>query len=127
MKKLFVSILSILYLIVACGFAVNIHYCMGRVSNIEYAYGNSKTCSHCGMESKNGCCHSEFKIIKISGDQQTAKANIQIAQQPAIINHFSVAIFQSVQGSEKITPSKYYSPPDKRLSAVYLHNCVFRI
>jgi hypothetical protein len=127
MKKIFVSILSILYLIVACGFAVNIHYCMGRVSNIDYVYSNSKTCSHCGMESKNGCCHSEFKIIKISDDQQTAKANIQIAQQPAIINYFSVAIFQFVQGSEKITPSKYHSPPDKRLSEVYLHDCVFRI
>jgi hypothetical protein len=127
MKKVFVSILSILYLIVACGFAVNIHYCMGRVSNIEYSYSNNKNCDRCGMENKNGCCHSEFKVIKISDDQQTAKANIDIAQQPVIINYFAIAIFRSVQGSEKITASKYHSPPDKRLSAVYLHDRVFRI
>ncbi|HEX4374543.1 MAG TPA: hypothetical protein VHZ50_14675 [Puia sp.] len=127
MKKVFVSILSILYLIVACGFAVNIQYCMGRVSSIDYAYNHSKICSRCGMENKTGCCHSEFKIIKISGDQQTAKANIHIAQQPAVINYFAVNILQVAQGLEKITPSQYYSPPDKRLTAVYLHNCVFRI
>jgi hypothetical protein len=127
MKKLFVSILSILYLVVACGFAVNIHYCMDRVSTIDYSYNNSKTCDRCGMENKNGCCHSEFKIIKISDDQQTAKANIDIAQQPAIINYFAVNILQVAQGPEKITLSQYYSPPDKRLTAVYLHNCVFRI
>lgn len=127
MKKLFLIILSILYLIVACGFVVNIHYCMGRVSNIDYAYNNSKTCGRCGMENKNGCCHSEFKIIKISDDQQTAKANIHIVQQPAVINYFAVNILQVVQGLEKITSSQYYSPPDKRLSAIYLHDCVFRI
>jgi hypothetical protein len=127
MKKVFVSILSILYLIVACGFAINIHYCMGRVTNIDYVSGNSKTCGRCGMENKSGCCHSEFKIIKISDDQQTAKANIHIAQQPAVINYFAVNILQVAQGLEKITPSKYHSPPDKRLSDIYLHDCVFRI
>jgi hypothetical protein len=127
MKKVFVSILSILYLIVACGFGVNIQYCMGRVSSIDYSYNHKKICSSCGMENKTGCCRSEFKVIKISDDQQTAKANIDIGQQPALINYFAVTIFQSVQGSGKITPSKYHSPPDKRLTAVYLHDCVFRI
>ncbi|HSZ84762.1 MAG TPA: hypothetical protein VK787_01960, partial [Puia sp.] len=127
MKKVFISILSILYLVIACGFAVNIQYCMGRVSSINYACDHSKICSRCGMENKTGCCHSEFKIIKLSDDQQTAKANVDIVQQPELINYFAVNVLQVAQGLEKITPSQYYSPPDKRLSAVYLHNCVFRI
>jgi hypothetical protein len=100
---------------------------MGRFSTIDYAYRNAKTCSRCGMENKEGCCHSEFKIIKLSGDQQTAKADIQIIQQPGVINYFAGNILQVVQGLEKITPSLYYSPPDKRRTTVYLHNCAFRI
>ena len=127
MKKFLLSILSVIYLIVACGFAVNIHYCMGRISNIDYAYSNNKTCSRCGMENKRGCCHSEFKIIKLSDDQQTAKATIDIEQQPAIINFFTANFLQPVQGLQTIGSLQYHSPPDKRLSAVYFHDCVFRI
>jgi hypothetical protein len=126
MKKFFISILSVLYLIVTCGFAVQIHYCMGRISNVDYTYSHSKKCLRCGMENK-GCCHSEFKVIKISDDQQTAKANIAIAQQQEILNYFADNLLQTAQVIEKATTLQYHAPPDKRLSAVYLHNCVFRI
>ncbi|HLY69998.1 MAG TPA: hypothetical protein VKR53_09720 [Puia sp.] len=127
MKKVCVSILSLLYLVAVCGFAVNIQYCMGRVSSIDYAYSRSKTCSRCGMENKTGCCHAELKIIKLSADQQTTKAGIYVVRQQAVINYIAVNHLQIAQGLEKKTPSQYYSPPDHRLSAVYLHDCVFRI
>ncbi len=127
MKKIIAGILSIIYLTVTCGFAINIHYCMGHVSSVDYVYNNSKKCSHCGMENKKGCCHSEFKVVKLTDDQQLAKANISISQFPVAINTTAVNLLQGKQGSEKNSLTDYHSPPDKRLSNVYLHDCVFRI
>lgn len=127
MKKIIAGILSIIYLTVTSGFAINIHYCMGHVSSVDYTYNNNKKCGNCGMENKKGCCHSEFKIIKLADDQQLAKANISITQFSVEINSIVVNLLQGKQGSEKIATIDYYSPPDKRLSNVYLHDCVFRI
>jgi hypothetical protein len=126
MKKLALSILSMLYLVVACGFAVNIHYCMGHISNIDYTFQHSTLCKRCGMENK-GCCHSDFKIIKLSDDQQKSKANPALAGVSIQATCFSISDFQTPQGLQTVSPTKYFSPPDKRLSRVYLHDCVFRI
>jgi hypothetical protein len=127
MKKIVAGILSVIYITVTSGIVVNIHYCMGRINNIDYTYNNSNKCCKCGMENKKGCCHNEFKMIRLADDQQVAKANISIAQFPADINVMAVNLLQPAQGSEKITALDYHSPPDKRLSSVYLHDCVFRI
>ena len=127
MKKIIAGILSIIYLTITSGFAINIHYCMGRISSVEYTYHNIKKCGQCGMENKKGCCHSEFKIIKIADDQQLAKVNISITQFPVEINSIAVNLLQGKQGSESVAPTYYHSPPDKRFSDVYLHDCVFKI
>jgi hypothetical protein len=127
MKKIIAGILSIIYFTVTTGFAINIHYCMGHVSSIDYSYSNSKNCGQCGMENKKGCCHSEFKIVKLSDEQQVSKANISISQFPIEINSAVINLLQQKQGSEKITTTDYHSPPDKRLTDVYLHDRVFRI
>ena len=127
MKKIIAGILSVIYLTVTSGFAINIHYCMGHVSSINYTYSDSKKCGHCGMENKKGCCHSEFKVIKLTDDQQLAKANICISPFPAEINSGVTNLLQCNQGAERIATIDYHSPPDKRLSDVYLHDRVFRI
>jgi len=127
MKKIIAAILSIIYLTVSSGFAMNIHYCMGHVSSVDYTYSNNKKCGHCGMENKKGCCHSEFKVVKLTDDQQLAKASISISQFPVEINSTAVNLLQCNQGSEKIAAINYHSPPDKRLADVYLHDRVFRI
>ena len=127
MKKIIAGILSIIYLTITSGFAINIHYCMGHVSSVDYAYSNSKKCGHCGMENKKGCCHSEFKVVKLTDDQQLAKSNISISQFPVEINSILVNLLQCNQGSERIAATDYHSPPDKRLSNIYLHDRVLRI
>ncbi len=127
MKRILAIILSFAYLLLASGVAMNIHYCMGHVINIDYRYKDSKVCDRCGMENKKGCCHNEFKIVRLTDDQQTTKANIQLAQVQALIQVFDINLTQPTQGLEKIKTLQYHSPPDKRLTAVYLHDCVFRI
>jgi len=127
MKKFFLGILTFIYITVASGIVVNIHYCMGKLSEVDYGYSKNDKCGKCGMENKEGCCHNESKFLKITDDQQLAKANLNISQTPAEINIARVDFSLPVQGLEKNIELKYNSPPDKRLSSVYLLNCVFRI
>jgi hypothetical protein len=128
MKKLFLGILSFIYITLASGVAVNMHYCMGKLNDVEYVYNsNTDKCGKCGMDNKNGCCHTDFKIVKLADDQQLAKAAIDIAQAPAILPPVFVDLSQSIQGSNRFLALPYYSPPDCRDLPVYLSNCVFRI
>ena len=127
MKKFFLYLLSFVYLTIASGVAVNIHYCMGRVSGVEYSYHVSDKCDKCGMENKKGCCHNDFKIVKLADDQQLAKAQVAIEQIPAVLNSFFVDLSQPIQGKENFSAIPYHSPPDSHISIVYLSNCVFRI
>jgi hypothetical protein len=110
---------------VASGIVLNIHYCMGKFSEVDYGYSINDKCGKCGMENKTGCCHNEAKFIKLTDDQQIAKADISFTQFPAEINTVYINLSQSLQGIEKNL--QYHSPPDKRQSQVYLQNCVFRI
>ncbi len=73
MKRIIVGILSIVYITLASGIVMNIHYCMGQLSAVSYSYHDAHSCSKCGMENKKGCCHSDFAIVKISDDQQSMK------------------------------------------------------
>jgi hypothetical protein len=129
MKKALFSIFSLIYFVVASGVAVNIHYCMGQLSSVDYAYnkGNGDTCGKCGMENKKGCCHNESKFVKLTDDQQLAKAGITFEKPGTTINTTFLSFSIPAQGAEKSFALQYHSPPDPRLTSVYLHNSVFRI
>ena len=128
MKKLFLSLLSLIYITVASGVVVNIHYCMGKWSGTDYSYHtNEDTCGRCGMENKKGCCHSEFKIVKLADDQQQAKTNAGLSPIPLSVDVQFVDLSKSLQGSNKLTAFIYYPPPGITILPVYLQNCVFRI
>ena len=62
MKKVFVAILAIVYLAVASGVAVNVHYCMGKVASVDLIHSSEK----CGMKTNGGCCRDEPRLIKLS-------------------------------------------------------------
>ena|ERR1700688_1480265 len=129
MKKALFSIFSLIYFVVASGVAVNIHYCMGQLSSVDYAYNknNGDTCGKCGMENKKGCCHNESKFVKLTDDQQLAKAGITFEEPATTINTTFLSFSIPAQGVEKSLALQYHSPPDPRLTSVYLHNSVFRI
>jgi hypothetical protein len=127
-KKVFISILAILYITITSGVMVNIHYCMGKMTSVEYGNEKQKNCSSCGMEQKDGCCHTEHKFIK-SGDQHLFVKNIAdlsagyvvaVSETPAYpINDFYT--------SRVLLYSPSHSPPDNRQNNLRLYNCVFRI
>ncbi|NII25857.1 hypothetical protein HB364_12230 [Pseudoflavitalea sp. X16] len=128
MKKAIIAILAILYVTVASGVVVNVHYCMGRIASVEYGYDDHDVCSKCGMSSqKKGCCHTEYKLIKLQDEHQLVKASIAFSALPAIVPAQPPLFQQPLSGAHQYLALQYHSPPDSRLNSVYLSNCVFRI
>ena len=125
-KKIIVAILAFLYVSIASGVMVNIHYCMGDLASVEYGTDASEACGKCGMKEKKGCCHTEYKFVKLQDAHQLVKTAIEFTQLPAELPAYTVNndIFLKEQSHLSLN---YHSPPDPRVNEVYLHNCVFRI
>jgi hypothetical protein len=126
-KKLLTLLIAVAYLGITSGVMVNIHYCMGRIAEVNYGHDNQDKCSNCGMQQKDGCCKTEHKFIKSTADQLLVKSITQPA--PAVaeipINYpYSVTAPLAEAHS---TYLKYHSPPDKRLNDLRVYNSVFRI
>ena len=128
MKRFLSGILAVLYLAIASGIGISIHYCMGNKTGVEYSYHADHQCHRCGMENKPGCCHDEYKIVKISDDQLIAKAD-QSFQGASLPDAFpyTISFSSPLQGQGVLISGSYHSPPDPRASAIYSFNGVFRI
>jgi hypothetical protein len=125
-KKAVIAILALLYIITTSGVVVNVHYCMGTVASVTYGHEAPESCGKCGMEEKDGCCHSELKVVKLDDvHQQAIKASqiAQVAELPVVYFETTVAVYNSHKGFV----NSYHSPPDNRVNAIYLSTGIFRI
>lgn len=129
MKKAIIAILAILYVTIASGVVVNVHYCMGRIASVAYGYDDHDVCGKCGMSAaKKGCCHTEYKLVKLQDEHRLAQAQVTFLELPAETPvHPSLVDFSAVSPAGDAVFLQYHSPPDPRLNTVYLSNCVFRI
>ncbi|MDQ6756405.1 MAG: hypothetical protein M3004_05675 [Bacteroidota bacterium] len=128
MKKILLAILAIVYLGVSSGIAMNIHYCMGKISSVDVYHKAHDKCDNCGMKSSNcGCCKDEVKIFKLKDTHKLIYNDIKIFASVAIIeNHKN--IFDSVLPSAEIISSyNNHSPPASQGISLYILNNVFRI
>ncbi len=67
MKKVFVTLLTIGYLLMVVGVTVNKHFCGGKLSIISFfKIANEDDC--CGEGHIDHCCKDEVKWLKISSD-----------------------------------------------------------
>jgi len=128
MKRFAAGILAFLYLSIASGVGISIHYCMGNKTGVDYSYHADRECHRCGMENKPGCCHNEYKIVKISDDQLVAKGNL-VFQSATLIEAlpFNISVSSPIQGQHLLISGSYHSPPDPRASSIYSFNRVFRV
>lgn len=127
MKRPVVAILAFLYLVIASGITVNIHYCMGDFASVDYGIPVNDACNVCGMKEKKGCCHTEYKLVKIQDAHQLAKLTIEFAKAPAEPAPTTSARPEGLLSQLQAQELRYHSPPDERFNNVYLHNRVFRI
>lgn len=128
MKKIIVAILAFLYLGVSSGIAMEIHYCMGEKSGVEFYGGDNDKCGKCGMtEKKNGCCNDEHKFYKL--DNLHKKASIDVSfETPVFIlsNRFPAYDFLLVSAPVENTINNH-SPPVYSGPSACILNCIFRI
>jgi hypothetical protein len=116
-----------MYITTASGVVVNIHYCMGHVASVSYGYNDEHACGKCGMKSEKGCCHTEYKMVKLQDAHQLAKANFQFIQVPVEAPVQFMHYTSQLRDNRSLFPTTSHSPPDTRANLVYLYNNVFRI
>ena len=116
-----------IYLVISSGVVISIHYCMGKKASVEYGYKEDKGCGICGMKEKQGCCHNEFKVVKLDDSHQAVKADWQIA--PLVVESPLVSdnVYTGFLRNTEFLSLKYHSPPDPKGNSIYLHHRVLRV
>jgi hypothetical protein len=131
MKKIFILFIAILYLGTASGVVMNIHYCMGKISSVNFGHEKDHedgSCSKCGMDkTENHCCKDETQYVKLSDSHQASSTDFFISDVLAAVPVCKIDISTAEQGNTKIPSTSYFSPPPKNLNKVYLAVNVFRI
>jgi hypothetical protein len=126
-KKAFIAILSVLYLAVASGVEMNIHYCMGEIASVDYGKAEKGLCGKCGMESKKGCCEDETTLLKIQDSHQSSQLSwafqLPVAEFTVASGFHNFFEYNSRSYSDQPT----HGPPPGRNVPGYIKNCVFRI
>ena len=128
MKKVFLGILTMLYMTVASGIAMEIHYCMGKKAGVEFYGSGNEKCGRCGMkEKKNCCCHDEYKFYKLSDSHKNVTNNIDFeADEAAVVTEYPVYNWQ-LPAENAIAFVNNHSPPEDTGPSACLLNCVFRL
>jgi len=131
-KKVIVTILSILYLTSTTGTSLHMHFCMGKLADWNLVHNESETCSKCGMdktdEKLNGCCKDEHKFFKNISDQKISETGFQFVKLFATI--IPVTFFEIPDASITTVTEENpvsHAPPRSCGAAVYIRNCVFLI
>lgn len=129
MKRIWVTILLLVYFTVSSGFVVNLHYCMGDFAGMEIGHPEKKDCGICGMPltKKAGCCEDAVKVLKVEQDQSAATFAVFHfgGVQDVLVPSFFPFEAPGQVACYKATPA--HAPPLISLQDTYLHNRVFRI
>jgi hypothetical protein len=128
MKKIFLAILTIVYMTAASGIAMEIHYCMGKKAGMEFYGSNEDKCGKCGMiEKKGGCCNDEHKFVKLEDSHKNVYNNLDFTSKfVAIVTALPVYDWQ-LPAAPSIAVVNNHSPPNYNWPSASIMNCVFRI
>ena len=129
MKKVFASIIVVVYLAFSCGMVINFHYCMGHLNSVKLFGIKSDLCGTCGMHlgKSHKCCGDEQKLIRLQDDQQVAQIVHSLTAPDAIAILVSDFIVTSFYNNNDSRHQQDHSPPLLTGQDIYLQNCVFRI
>lgn len=130
MKKLFASILMILYLVPAVGITVSAHFCGGELMTISHFDKGEKKCFCGNKKMQKGCCEDKQLTLKMDDSHQKTELLAPVfTAAPAIVPAaYPVANYLSftVQSIDKVSHSLFH-PPNLYKKPLYLLNRVFRI
>ena len=127
MKKVLLAISTVIYMVLSCGVAMEIHYCMGQKAGVELYGSENKQCGKCGMTEKKGCCHDEHQFYKIGDSHKNVTNDISFATtEPVVFTSFPLYNWQ-VPVNDAVTAFNIHSPPEYTAPAACILNCVFRL
>jgi hypothetical protein len=128
MKKIAIAILAVIYLGVSSGIAMEIHYCMGKKSGVDFYSNKEDKCGKCGMKDKKGCCNDEHKFYKLNDSHKNVSNDISftlpiMALVPAGIPLDCIRL----KDGPADDALKNHSPPIYAGPSACIMNCVFRL
>ena len=127
MKKTFITIFALLYLGLSCGFAFNIHFCMGKISSVELFHNNKDNCGKCRMRKMKRCCDSKLTVVKITDTQQSSNAGVTLTLPWAAIQVYKFHNSTELFSKPVYTSFNNTSPPALSGAFVCVLNSVFII
>jgi hypothetical protein len=138
MKKVFATILSLVYLSTSIGANVHLHYCMGELFSWSLIDKDGKTCGQCGMPksgadnhcmaAKGGCCKDTQTFVKLDKDQKVSETDYKfVAPSFEVLPANFVHLPDRYVASFVVDHPKSNAPPDHGKVPVFIRNCTFRI
>ena len=116
MNKIAAIFISILYLLVSVGVAVDIHSCEGEIQNIGL-FGSDNKCCCPDDDSTLHCCKDESVFVQFYNDQQLVKQQVKIPLNTLVtINNQAVNINTKNPAvlKEKFNVTSLAKPPPKK-------------
>ncbi len=128
MKKILLSIVTILYMGMSSGIAMDVHYCMGKMAGVDFYTTSNDKCSRCGMkEKKGGCCNDEHKFYKLSDSHKNVVNNLHFYTGDICIIDNSSMLNRQPGIYEPVIVNSDHAPPGDTGPSLCIMNCVFRI
>ena len=116
------------YMIVASGIALEIHYCMGKQAGMDLYGSASDTCNRCGMkEKKTGCCHDEVKFVKLEDSHKNVSNDLNLDAGCKLIVTCVPEYQVPAVPSHPVILMNDKSPPEYSGPSACILNCVFLI
>lgn len=130
MKRFFIIIGLILYLIPAIGVTISAHHCSGKITSVSLQFLDFGEKCTCGKKPMNkNCCKDESKTYKLKNEQQkahqfTLKVFKAFTFPHVLVENFTLNYQQPLISSNYSTTD---NPPENVNHPIYIHYCVFRI
>jgi hypothetical protein len=126
MKKTVALILAFMYLGITSGLAVNIHYCMGKIADVQLDAYKETSCK-CGNKKQMPCCNHQYEVLKVNDAHQQVTGDISIKTPEIILHTFDnlIALLSLPQTQQEVNIA--YAPPLLSPPDIYIENCTFRI
>ena len=127
MKKIIVAFLAILYMGSSSGIAMDIHFCMGKESGVEFYGADNSKCNKCGMTAKKGCCHDKHQFYKLKDAHKTVSNDVDFGTADVAILPNYTAYNWVLTGTAADKKVQNLSPPNYSKPSICIMNCIFRI
>lgn len=128
MKKSLIILFASVYLVLASGLSISLHYCGGKLKEISlFSSGNEDGC--CGTKKKSkGCCNEKSAFIKVK-DNHFGGNNVKVFNSPikSIPAPVFNQLFQVQNADIPYTALNYHSPPVLYDNPIYLKHRVLII